>query len=183
MSRVGSFACGWQNSTSKTRSIAPWRSWTVCARRFAANFSRQSPPGRASRIGVVLPRRSTRAYEAGALMASRCQVPTHIIAATSVAASMPLPMRRMETPGGKAESLVDSWMELTAATLGIDWSALHLFCGLIAASAAWKLLWQWMKERPLPACLSPKGTWLALGAAESPFFFLPTSFLTLVTWA
>src|SRR6267154_2469882 len=109
------------------------------------------PAAFSSRVGVVLSGGGARgAYEAGVLMAFQdARVPTHIIAATSVgsinAASY---AAHGEGLVGKAESLVDAWMELTPATLGIDWSRyIFLLAGLIAASAGIaNFVWQWFKE-------------------------------------
>src|ERR1700739_4819527 len=92
-----------------------------------------------SRVGVVLSGGGARgSYEAGVLMAFQdAQVPTHIVAATSVvsinAASF---APQAEGLVGKAEPLIDAWLALTPATLGIDWSRyIFLLAGLIAASA------------------------------------------------
>jgi hypothetical protein len=69
---------------------------------------------------------------------------------------------------GNAESLVSSWLELTPAMLGIDWSKyMFVLAGLIAASAGiGNFIWQWMNEKGIflhPH--NPKLTWFALGAA------------------
>jgi len=166
------------NSTSKTRSIAAMEELDRLRQAFRAQISAANrPPGRASRIGVVLSGGGARgAYEAGALMAFQdAQVPTHIIAATSVG-SINAASYAAHGDGlvGKAESLVDSWMELTPATLGIDWSRyIFLLAGLIAASAGiGNFFWQWMKENGLFLhAYHPKGTWLALGAAGISILF------------
>lgn len=130
-----------------------------------------------SRVGVVLSGGGARgAYEAGVLMAFQdAGVPTHIIAATSIgsinAASY---AAHAEGLVGRAESLVDAWMELTPATLGIDWSRyIFLLAGLVAASAGiGNFLWQWMKERGVFLhAHHPKFTWLALAAAGVGILF------------
>jgi len=124
-----------------------------------------------SRTGVVLSGGGARgAYEAGVLMAFQdAQVPTHIITATSVG-SINAASYAAEAEGlvGRAETLVNSWLELTPATLGIDWSRyIFLLTGLIAASAGiGNFLWQWTKERGIYLhAHHPKLMWLALAAA------------------
>ncbi len=124
-----------------------------------------------SRTGVVLSGGGARgAYEAGVLMAFQdAQVPTHIIAATSVG-SINAASYAAEAQGyvGRAEPLVKAWLELTPATLGIDWSRyIFLLTGLVAASAGiGNFLWQWTKERGIYLhAHHPKLTWLSLGAA------------------
>ena len=129
------------------------------------------PAAFSSRVGVVLSGGGARgAYEAGVLMAFQdAQVPTHIIAATSVgsinAASF---AAHSEGLIGKAEALVDAWMDLTPATLGIDWSRyIFLLAGLVAASAGiGNFLWLWMQDRGIfLQTTHPKFTWFALGVA------------------
>src|SRR6267154_999541 len=129
------------------------------------------PAAFSSRVGVVLSGGGARgAYEAGVLMAFQdAQVPTHIIAATSVgsinAASF---AAHSEGQIGKAEALVDAWMDLTPATLGIDWSRyIFLLAGLVAASAGiGNFLWLWMQDRGIfLQTTHPKFTWFALGVA------------------
>ncbi|HEU4413146.1 MAG TPA: patatin-like phospholipase family protein [Candidatus Angelobacter sp.] len=124
-----------------------------------------------SRIGVVLSGGGARgAYEAGVLMAFQdANVPTHIITATSVgsinAASY---AAHAEGLVGKAEPLVDAWLELTPATLGIDWSRyIFLLAGLIAASAGvGNFLWLWMQDRGIFLQTDhPRFTWFALAVA------------------
>src|SRR5438270_808371 len=129
------------------------------------------PPVFSSRTGVVLSGGGARgAYEAGVLMAFQdAKVPTHIITATSVG-SINAASYAAEAEGliGRAEPLVNAWLELTPATLGIDWSRyIFLLTGLIAASAGiGNFLWQWMKERGIFLhAHHPKLTWLALAAA------------------
>lgn len=126
----------------------------------------QSYPGR---IGVVLSGGGARgAYEAGVLMAFQdAQMPTHILTATSVgsinAASY---AGHSDTVVGKADSLVNSWSELTPATVGIDWFRYVLvLTGLIAAAAGFGNLFRaWIAENGIRVQLHhPKLTWFALG--------------------
>src|SRR5215467_14130154 len=124
-----------------------------------------------SRVGVVLSGGGARgAYEAGVLMAFQdAQVPTHIIAATSVG-SINAASYAAHAEGfvGRAEPLIDAWLELTPATLGIDWSRyIFVLAGLIAASAGiGNFLWLWMQEHGIFLhAHHPKFTWLALGVA------------------
>jgi predicted acylesterase/phospholipase RssA len=128
-------------------------------------------PHFSSRIGVVLSGGGARgAYEAGALMAFQdAEVPTHILTATSIgsinAASY---AAHAEGLVGRADTLVDSWMELTPATLGIDWSRyVFLLAGLIAASAGvGNFIWQWLQERGIFLhAHHPKFTWFSLALA------------------
>jgi predicted acylesterase/phospholipase RssA len=130
-----------------------------------------------SRIGIVLSGGGARgAYEAGALMAFQdAEVPTHIITASSVgsinAASF---AAQAEGLVGKADHLVQSWIELTPATLGIDWSRyVFLLTGLVAASAGiGNFIWEWMKEHGIYLhAHHPKITWLALAAAGIGILF------------
>jgi predicted acylesterase/phospholipase RssA len=131
----------------------------------------------ASRIGIVLSGGGARgAYEAGALMAFQdAEVPTHVIAATSVgsinAASF---AAQAEGLVGKADRLIEAWIELTPATLGIDWSRyIFLLAGLVAASAGLgNFIWEWMKEHGIYLhAHHPKITWLALAAAGMVVLF------------
>jgi len=166
------------NSTSKARSTAALEELDGLRHEFRAHISTCDRPAVVtSRIGVVLSGGGARgAYEAGVLMAFQdAEVPTHIIAATSVgsinAASY---ASHAEGLVGRAESLVDAWIELTPATLGIDWSRyIFLLAGLIAASAGiGNFFWDWMKEHGIFLhAYHPKGTWLALGAAGVSILF------------
>src|SRR5882672_10902459 len=166
------------NSTSKARSTAALKELDGLRHEFRAQISTCNRPAVVtSRIGVVLSGGGARgAYEAGVLMAFQdAQVPTHIIAATSVgsinAASF---AAQAEGLVGKAEPLIDAWLDLTPATLGIDWSRyIFLLAGLIAASAGiGNFFWDWMKEHGIFLhAYHPKGTWLALGAAGVSILF------------
>jgi predicted acylesterase/phospholipase RssA len=110
------------------------------------------------------------AYEAGVLMAFQdARVPTHVIAATSVG-SINAASYAAHSDGlvGKAEPLVDAWLDVTPATLGIDWSRyIFLLAGLVAASAGiGNFLWMWMQQHGVYLhAHHPKFTWLALGVA------------------
>lgn len=124
-----------------------------------------------SRVGVVLSGGGARgAYEAGALMAFQdARIPTHIVTATSIgsinAASF---AAHSEGLVGNAETLVRSWMELTPATLGIDWSRyIFLLAGLVAAAAGiGNFIREWTKEHGIYLhAHHPKFTWFALAAA------------------
>jgi predicted acylesterase/phospholipase RssA len=135
------------------------------------------PPVFASRTGVVLSGGGARgAYEAGVLMAFQdAQVPTHIVAATSIG-SVNAASFAAEADGlvGKADNLVEGWMELTPATLGIDWSRyIFLLAGLVAASAGiGNFVWEWMKEHGIFLhAHHPKATWLALAAGGTGILF------------
>src|SRR5258708_34942657 len=79
----------------------------------------ERPAGFSSRTGVVPSGGGARgAYEAGGLMAFQdAQVPTHILAATSIG-SINAASYAAHSAGlvGKAETVVKSWMELTPAT-------------------------------------------------------------------
>ena len=139
--------------------------------------AREGPRQFSSRVGVVLSGGGARgAYEAGVLMAFQdAKVPTHIIAATSIG-SINAASYAADAEGlvGRAETLVASWMELTPATLGIDWSRyIFLLAGLIAASAGiGNFLWEWMKEHGIFLhAHHPKFTWLALSAAGVGILF------------
>jgi predicted acylesterase/phospholipase RssA len=104
------------------------------------------------RVAVVLSGGGARgAYEAGALLAFQdAGLPTHILSATSVgsinAASY---AAHSTTLVGNAESLVESWSQVTPPAMGIDWSRyIFMLAGLVAASAGLgNFLWQWLKSR------------------------------------
>ncbi|HZD94316.1 MAG TPA: patatin-like phospholipase family protein, partial [Candidatus Sulfotelmatobacter sp.] len=159
-------------STIKPRSAAAVAELDALRDEFRARIATaKRPQAFFSRTGVVLSGGGARgAYEAGVLMAFQdAQVPTHIIAATSVG-SINAASYAAEADGlvGKAEPLVKAWLELTPATLGIDWSRyIFLLTGLIAASAGiGNFLWQWTTERGIFLhAHHPKVTWLALAAA------------------
>jgi predicted acylesterase/phospholipase RssA len=159
-------------STSKVRSAAALAELDTLRQEFRAQIAAAGAmPVFSSRVGVVLSGGGARgAYEAGVLMAFQdAEVPTHIIAATSVG-SINAASYAAHSVGliGRAEPLVDAWMELTPATLGIDWSRyIFLLAGLVAASAGiGNFLWQWLQEHGIFLhAHHPKITWLALGVA------------------
>src|SRR5207302_4038362 len=92
-----------------------------------------------SRIAVVLSGGGARgAYEAGALLAFQdAEVPTHILAATSVGSINAADYAAHSTTlVGNAEPLVEGWAQTTSPAMGIDWSRyVFILAGLIAASA------------------------------------------------
>jgi len=159
-------------ATSKRRSQAALEELASLREQFrqqTANGNR--PTVFSSRIGVVLSGGGARgAYEAGALMAFQdAQVPTHIITASSVG-SINAASYASHSEGlvGKAESLVQAWIDLTPATLGIDWSRyILLLAGLIAASAGiGNFIWEWFEEHGIYLhAHHPRITWLSLAAA------------------
>ena len=121
---------------------------------------KKEPRVTSSRVGVVLSGGGARgAYEAGVLMAFQdAEVPTHIVTATSIG-SINAASYAAHSEGfvGKADTLVRSWMELTPATLGIDWSRyIFLLAGLVAASAGLaNFVWEWMKEQGIYLARAP----------------------------
>lgn len=135
------------------------------------------PAAFSSRIGVVLSGGGARgAYEAGALMAFQdAGVPTHIITASSVG-SINAASYAAHAEGfvGQADSLVQSWIDLTPATLGIDWSRyILILAGLVAATAGiGNFVWEWLKEKGVYLhAHHPKLTWLALAGAGVVILF------------
>jgi predicted acylesterase/phospholipase RssA len=159
-------------SLPKPRSSAALAELDVLRDEFRATMATAKRPAAfSSRVGVVLSGGGARgAYEAGVLMAFQdAQVPTHIIAATSVG-SINAASYAAQAEGlvGKAEHLIDAWLDLTPATLGIDWSRyIFLLAGLIAASAGvGNFLWLWMQDRGIFLQTShPRFTWFALAIA------------------
>jgi predicted acylesterase/phospholipase RssA len=130
------------------------------------------------KIGVVLSGGGARgAYEAGALLAFQdAQVPTHIIAATSVgsinAASY---AAHTTTLVGNAEPLIESWNQVTAATVGIDWSRyVFMLAGLVAATAGiFNALEDWFRDRGIFLhSHHPLLTWASLAAAGACLLLL-----------
>ncbi len=124
---------------SKERSTAAMEELAGLRAQFLEHAGEVAPPVFCSRVGVVLSGGGARgAYEAGVLMAFQdAKVPTHILAATSIG-SINAASYAAHSEGlvGKADSLVKSWMELTPAMLGIDWSRyIFTLAGLVAASA------------------------------------------------
>jgi predicted acylesterase/phospholipase RssA len=160
------------DSTPKMGSTAALAELEGLRRQFRSVSPASKPPlSFSSRIGVVLSGGGARgAYEAGALMAFQdARIPTHIVTASSVG-SINAASFAAHADGlvGKADSLVQAWIELSPSTLGIDWSRyIFLLGGLIAASAGLgNLLWEWMKEHGVYLHPHhPKITWLSLAAA------------------
>src|SRR6476660_2369395 len=159
-------------SLPKPRSSAAMAELDELRQEFRATIATTRRPAVfSSRVGVVLSGGGARgAYEAGVLMAFQdAEVPTHVIAATSVG-SINAASYAAHSEGliGKAEPLVDAWLELTPATLGIDWSRyIFLLAGLVAASAGiGNFLWLWLQQHGIfMHAHHPKFTWLALGVA------------------
>src|SRR5215471_753157 len=123
------------------------------------------------RIAVVLSGGGARgAYEAGALMAFQdAGMPTHIIAATSVgsinAASY---ASHSSSLVGNAESLIESWTQVSPPAMGIDWSRyIIMLTGLVASTAGFfNALRGWLQEQgTFLHGRHPVLTWLALMAA------------------
>jgi predicted acylesterase/phospholipase RssA len=131
-----------------------------------------------SRTAVVLSGGGARgAYEAGALLALQdAQVPTHILAATSVGSINAADYAaHSETLVGNAEPLVEGWSQISSPAMGIDWSRyVFMLAGLIAASAgAGNFVREWMEEKDLFIHMNnPLITWLALMLAGLMFLFL-----------
>jgi predicted acylesterase/phospholipase RssA len=130
------------------------------------------------RIGVVLSGGGARgAYEAGVLLAFQdAQLATHILAATSVgsinAASY---AANSSTLVGNAEPLIESWNDVTAATVGIDWSRyVFMLAGLVAATAGtFNVIQAWFLNRGIFLhSHHPMITWLAMAAAGASLLML-----------
>ena len=162
---------------SKRRSQAALAELAALRDRFRKAAAVKRPAAFSSRIGVVLAGGGARgAYEAGVLMAFQdAQVPTHIITASSVgsinAASY---ASHSEELVGKADALVNAWIELTPVTLGIDWSRyILLLAGLVAASAGIaNFIWEWLEEHGIYLhAHHPRITWLSLAAAGIAILF------------
>ena len=134
------------------------------------------------RIAVVLSGGGARgAYEAGVLLALQdAHLPSHILTSSSIGA-----INAASYAGhgrgyvGNAERLVQGWIDLTPATVGIDWSRyIIILAGLIAATAgignaAAELLRRFgihfHQDNPLL-------TWVLLGAAGLTVMFSYTEF-------
>ncbi len=129
------------------------------------------------RIAVVLSGGGARgAYEAGVLLAFQdARLATHILTSTSIGA-----INAASYAGhgrgfvGNAEPLVEGWLELTPATVGIDWSRyIVVLAGLIAATAGFGNAAVDLLHR----CGiylhqdNPLLTWLLLGAAGLAVLF------------
>lgn len=137
------------------------------------------------RIAVVLSGGGARgAYEAGVLLAFQdACLPTHILAATSIgainAASYAAHSNRYV---GNAESLVNSWSEVTPPAVGIDWSRyIFILAGLIAATAGFgNFVIGLLQHSGIYLHLyNPLLTWFWLGAAglSIVFFYSQISYV------
>lgn len=139
------------------------------------HFKRSQPPDLAEqwakypgRIGLVLSGGGARgAYEVGVLLALQdAKLPTHIIAATSIGSiNASSYAAHSDSVVGNAESLVESWSDLSPPVVGIDWSRyVFILSGLIAATAGvGNLIRQAMTEQGIFVhVMEPKLTWLAL---------------------
>lgn len=162
---------------AKSRSQAALEELARLRAEFQPSAARVCPATFSSRVGVVLSGGGARgAYEAGALMAFQdAGVPTHIITASSVG-SINAASYAAHAEGwvGKADSLVQSWIDLTPATLGIDWSRyILILAGLVAATAGLgNFVWELLKEKGIYLhAHHPKITWLALAAAGVVILF------------
>ena len=131
-----------------------------------------------SRVAVVLSGGGARgAYEAGALLALQdAQVPTHILAATSVgsinAGSFAGHSKNLI---GNAEPLIEAWSEISSAELGIDWSRyIFMLAGLAAALAgALNSSLDWFRARGIYLrAMHPILTWIALMVAGAVLLLL-----------
>lgn len=130
------------------------------------------------RIAAVLSGGGARgAYEAGVLLAFQdARLPTHIITATSVgsinAASY---AAHSDTLVGNAESLAESWFDLTPPVVGIEWTRyVWMLAGLVAASAGFgNLIGLAFLSRGFTLSLhDPALTWFALGLAGTAVLLL-----------
>jgi len=144
----------------------------------AAGLWRRFP----GRIALVLSGGGARgAYEAGVLLAFQdARLPTHILTSTSIGA---INAASYAAHGhgyvGNAEPLVQGWLDLTPATVGIDWSRyIVVLAGLIAATAGFgnaasdllhRLGLQVTQDSPLL-------TWMLLGLAGLTVLFSYTEF-------
>ena len=129
------------------------------------------------RVAVVLSGGGARgSYEAGVLLAFQdAQLPTHILAATSIGSINAGSYAAHSTSTvGNAESLVKSWAEVTPESVGIDWSRyLFMLGGLVALFAGiGNFIREWLIERNLYVHLHyPLATWLVLTFAGIAVLF------------
>lgn len=148
------------------------------------HFRASQPPGFTEqwqkypgRIGVVLSGGGARgAYEAGVLLAFQdAKLPTHIIAATSIGSiNASSYAAHSDSLVGNAESLVESWSDLSPPAVGIDWFRyVFILAGLVAATAGvGNLIRQAMSEQGIFVHLTqPKLTWLALAVTGIAILF------------
>ena len=134
------------------------------------------------RIAVVLSGGGARgAYEAGVLLALQdAALPTHILTSTSIGA---INAASYAAHGrgylGKAEPLIQGWLDLTPATLGIDWSRyIIVIAGFIAATAGFGNAAADLLHRfgVFFHQYNPLLTWLFLGVAGTTVFYNYTDF-------
>ena len=132
----------------------------------------------ARRVGVVLSGGGARgAYEAGVLLAfGHADLPTQVVSAASIG-SINGASYVAHSKGlvGSAESLVESWSDLTPATVGIEWFRyIFVLTGLIAASAGFgNLLLEWFDHNHIVFVHTahPALAWLSLGIAGTAVLF------------
>src|SRR5579883_2416133 len=137
------------------------------------------------RIGVVLSGGGARgAYEAGVLQAFQdARIPTHIITSTSIGSINAASYAAFsEGYVGNAESLIDSWFDVTPTAVGIDWSRyIVVLAGLVVASAGFGNLVRYLiYQTGISVHLyHPILTWLALGLSGLVilFFYSQLSYL------
>ncbi len=129
------------------------------------------------RIAVVLSGGGARGgYEAGTLLAFQdAGLPTHILTSTSIG-SINAASYAAHSEGyvGKAEALIDSWLDVVPTALGIDWSRyIVVLAGLIIASAGFgNLIRYWMSKNGYSIHLVlPAATWISLGMAGLSILF------------
>ncbi|HVI78747.1 MAG TPA: patatin-like phospholipase family protein [Candidatus Acidoferrum sp.] len=121
------------------------------------------------------------AYEAGVLLALQdAGVPTHILTSSSIGA-----INAASYAGhgrgyvGNAEPLVQGWLQLTPATVGIDWSRyIIVVAGLIAATAGFGNAFADLLHRfgIFIRQDTPLFTWLLLGVAGTTVLYSYTEF-------
>lgn len=131
------------------------------------------------RVAVVLSGGGARgAYEAGVLLAIQDGgIPTHILTATSIGSiNAAFYAASSTTLVGNAESLVQSWLELTPPTIGIEWTRyIFMLAGFVAGVMGFgNLIRGWLHERgvTLVHLHDPTLTWLFLGLAGVSVLFL-----------
>ncbi len=130
------------------------------------------------RVAAVLSGGGARgAYEAGVLLAFEdAGLPTHILTATSIG-SINIASYAAHSEGvvGNAESLVESWLELTPPAVGIEWTKyVWMLAGLIAASAGFGNLVRYeLSVHGFTFSLhDPALTWFSLGLAGTAVLLL-----------
>jgi len=123
------------------------------------------------RIAIALSGGGTRgAYQAGALLAFQdAQLPTHIIAATSIGSINAAGYAgNSDTLVGNAEAVVGHWLGVTPTLVGIEWTRYAwMLGGLIAFWAgAGNFLYALLASEGYALSLrNPKLTWILLGLA------------------